>query len=352
MVEINPALSIGGSIYQGWADVSVTCDIERMAGAFKLSLTEKWPGMDTARAIKPGLSCALGNASDTMVTGSLDAVELSISGDDHTITATGRDKTGDLVDCAAVHKGGEWKDQSIAAIAEDLCKPFGINVIVAAAAANETVKLFKLDEGETVFSAIERLCRIKGLLPTSTTTGSLLLTSGESATSSGAFLKTGRNGNVLTASATFNHAERFSIYTVKGQDSGIGLSDASDANGPKGTATDNGITRYRPLTVIAEETVNAAGCQKRAEWEAAVRRGRARRLTTTVQGWYHPSGIWRPLTLVDCDIPEVNLSGKMLISAVTYARAATEGTTAELALVDPLAFTSLARGEPAGAWGL
>lgn len=351
MPDANPSLIINGEIYEGWTEVSVTRDIERMSGAFELKLTDKWPNLERLRAVKPGFECTLNNGSDRLVTGWLDAVDVSISTGDHTITAIGRDKTGDLVDCAAVHAGGEWIDQTIEQIASDICQPFGITVIVDAAAGHEVIRKFKLEESETGFAAIERLCRIKGLLATSTPEGALRITSASNAVRISATLKDGVGGNVLAAQASFNHAERFSTYTVKGQADGFAMDGGTDAAGPKGVATDPGITRYRPTTVLAEETVDAAACEVRAKWEASVRAGRAKRLTSTVQGWYHAEGFWRPLTQVSCDIEKVNLAGDMLISAVTN-KISDGGTTTELTLADPRAFTGLAVPQPADTdWG-
>ncbi len=349
MADANPELSINGEIYQGWTEVSVTRDIERMAGAFELKLTDKWPKIESLRAVKPGFACSLNNGNDTLVTGWLDAVDLAISTGDHTITAIGRDKTGDLIDCAAIHAGGEWADQTIEQIANDLCRPFAITVIAAAAAAREVIKKFKIEESETAFAAIERLCRIKGLLATSTPEGALLITSAQNASRITATLKDGIGGNLLAAQASFNHAERFSSYTVKGQDGGFDFAGGEDAASPKGVANDPAITRYRPTIVLAEETVDAAACEARAKWEASVRAGRARRLNVTVQGWNHAGGIWLPLRLISCDIEKVNLSGEMLISAVTH-KIGDGGTTTDLTLADPLAFTGLAVPETTD-WG-
>lgn len=345
MSDVLPELHIDGRIYSGWTEVSVTRDIERMAGAFELKLTDKWPGIESARAVLPGEACRLTEAGDTLVTGWLDDVDLDLAAADHTISAVGRDKTGDLVDCAAIHAGGEWTDRPLHAIAEDVCRPFGITVQTDAAAARETIRRFKLEESETAFAAIERLCRIKGVLPTSTPAGTLLLTSAERATRSGATLRQGEGGNVMSVKARFSSSQRFSTYTVKGQDGGFEFGSGEEAASPKGVATDPGISRYRPTIILAEESVDAGACERRAKWEASVRRGRARRATAIVQGWRHQGGLWRPLTLVDCEIPKLNLSAEMLITAVTGKKSEQDGTTAELTLADPAAFTGLAIGE-------
>ncbi len=345
MSDVLPELHIDGKIYSGWTEVSVTRDIERMAGAFELKLTDKWPGIESARAVLPGEACRLTEAGDTLVTGWLDDVDFDLAAVDDTISAVGRDKTGDLVDCAAIHAGGGWNDQPLHGIANDICKPFGITVQSDTSEARENIRRFQLEDSETAFAAIERLCRIKGVLPTSTPAGVLLLTSAERATRSGATLRHGDGGNVMAVKARFSHSQRFSKYIVKGQNAGFDEVYGDDASAPKGEATDAGIARYRPTIIQAEDSVDAGACERRAKWEASVRRGRGRRATVTVQGWRHRSDLWRPLTLVDCEIPKLNLSAEMLISAVTYSLSEQDGTTAELTLADPAAFTGLAIGE-------
>ncbi|MEQ8318773.1 MAG: contractile injection system protein, VgrG/Pvc8 family [Rhodospirillales bacterium] len=345
MPDANPELHIDGQIYGGWTEVSVTRDIERMAGAFDLKLTDKWPGIESARAVLPGQACRLTDAGDTLVTGWLDDVGLDLGASDHTISAVGRDSTGDLVDCAAIHAGGGWADQALQEIAEDICRPFGITVQADAAEAKSSIRRFQLEDGETAFAAIERLCRIKGVLPTSTPAGRLLLTSADRAQRSGATLRQGDGGNVLSVNARFSHSQRFSQYIVKGQNAGYEEVSGDDAAGAKGEAGDPGITRYRPTIIQAEDSVDAGACERRAKWEASVRRGRARRATVMVQGWRLGQLLWRPLTRVDCNIPKLNLAGEMLVTAVTYSLSEQDGTTAELTLADPAAFTGLAIGE-------
>ena len=341
MPEINPTLTVDGQSYRGWTSMEFTRDIERMSGSFLLSLTDKWPGIANVRPVKQGQACRLTNETDTLISGWIDVAEPQIGTNDHTITITGRDRSGDLIDCTAEHTGGEWINQSLVNIARDLCRPFAISVNAVATTAHETIRKFKLEESETVFSALERLCRIKGLLVTSNPNGDLVLTSGELAIPSTASLKMGVGGNVLSTKGTFNNAERFSHYTVKGQDGGEDFSVAEDASEPIGHASDPGITRYRPLTILAEEAVDIAACERRAQWEATVRAGRARRAIATVQGWYASETLWAPLTLVPCEIPELSLNRQMLITATRGLRDG-NGTTMELTLADPSAFTGLA----------
>jgi prophage tail gpP-like protein len=65
---------------------------------------------------------------------------------------TGRDRTGDLVRCTAIHKGGQWRNATVERICKDLLAPFGIGVI-AQTAVGAPIADFKLSHGETVVDA-------------------------------------------------------------------------------------------------------------------------------------------------------------------------------------------------------
>ncbi len=76
--------------------------------------------------------------------------------------------------------------------------------------------------------------------------------------------------NILSAAVNFDNSERFSEYHVKGQASSV-VGNVNDNTKGKGLAKDNGISRYRPLLVLAENSADTDGSQKRANWEASFR---------------------------------------------------------------------------------
>ena len=79
----------------------------------------------------------------------------------HTIAVRGRDATGDLVDCSAASKPGEWKDARLEEIASALCEPFGIRVTREVDTGAPFAR-FRIEEGESVFEAIERGLPVPG----------------------------------------------------------------------------------------------------------------------------------------------------------------------------------------------
>lgn len=339
-------LFVGGQIYAGWTELEIQRGLEQIAGQFSLVVTEKWPGQDEPRPVRPGLPCVVKLDGDPVVTGYVDEAGPGYDEKSTWFNVTGRDKTEDLVDCSAIWKTGQWKGKGLAAIARDLCAPFGIEVVVdpsAAKAAGETVPSFNIEEGETVFDCLERAARLMAVLLITDGLGRLLI-SLPGARRAVTGLMEGEN--IKRAQGTFSWAERYSDYTVKGQARG-------QAHG-KGSAHDSAIDRYRPLIVLAEDQAHGPSATRRAEWEKTVRAGRGNRARITVQGWRQDgeSGpLWEPGLRVYTHSPRIRAIGlELLIVSVSYKRNDQTGTTSELEVADPRAFDLLA-GVSAGKLG-
>ena len=170
-------LTVNGQHYGGWTSINITRGIEQIAGTFQLKVTEKWPGNPAARPVRPGQSCTVSIDGATVITGYIDDVKPEYDSKNRTVAFTGRDKTGDLVDCSAIYKSGAWEKKSIKTIATDLIKPFGIGLIVNADIGAPFEKA-SIEEGETVFEILDRLARQRGILLTSDGLGNLVRTAG------------------------------------------------------------------------------------------------------------------------------------------------------------------------------
>lgn len=308
-------LRTGGKDHGGWKSIHVTRSLETISGAFSLGLTERWADGQTPRTIKNGERCTVLLDGETVITGYVDAVKPSYDSTSHTLDVEGRDATGDLVDCSAIHASGQWSGLTLDAIATILCKSFGITVKTQVS-VGEAFKKFNLQQGETVHEAIERMCRLRAVLAIADRKGNLILTRAGTARA-GTALVEGRN--ILSASGEFDYKERFSTVYVKGQTQGDDNTPGAVSTRGAGHASDKEITRYRPLLVMAEGQANAAQCQQRAQWEVAVRSGRSRRCTITVQGWRQDNGaLWDINTLVPVNSPMLGVNTDMLISEVSY----------------------------------
>lgn len=331
-------LKVDGLAHGGWESIEVTRSLEQVTGTFSLSVSDRWPNQAARRTIRVGQRCTVTLEGFPVIAGWVDEVAESITADAHTFTVSGRDATGDLVDCSAIQSPGVWKNVKLEVIAAALCAPFGVSVTVETSTGAPFGK-FAIEQGESVFDCIERMCRLRAVIAASDAAGNLVIKKA-GAVKSG--LKLSLPGNIKALDIRNSGQERFSVIRVKGQSKSSDENPAALATTAKGQAVDAGLTRYRPLLVMAEGQASAAQCQERAAWELAVRKGRSEILTVTVAGWRTngtAGNLWQPDMLVKVDAAALGLSATRLISQVVY-RLDSGGQVADLTLLGSSAFAA------------
>ncbi|ECQ6404710.1 phage tail protein [Salmonella enterica subsp. enterica] len=346
-------LFISGKIFSGWAGVSVRRSLEHLAGSFSLELM--LPGQPVPDGIDPGQPLKLQINGVTVITGYLDTVKHKLTATSNKITITGRDKTGDLVDCSAVFKGSQWHNRTLKQIAGDLCKPFGIRVIwqVSDATAAKPFATFTLQLSETVSDALTRAARHRGVLVTSNADGDLVFTqAGNQQTDT---LELGKN--LLDADFTDDWRNRYSEYLVKGHGGGGGhKGDAKMAAllaAPKGMTDDKTITRYRPKVILADHKITADGAKQRAIREERRAVAKSERFVAGVKGWFRESGaLWDVNLLTRVIAPRVNVDRRdLLICQVEFTLNAKEGEVTRLTLAPRDGFIVPAEPDSSGTSG-
>ena len=148
-----------------------------------------------------------------------------------------------------------YKNISIVKLAEELVKPFGLRVLTSV--IDSPIDKFAVKPGEFVFEALDRAARLQGFLFVSTRGGNIRLT--KAATSEArfrAFSSLEQGVNLIGGRATFDDSKRHNTYKVIGQAAGKDDFFGAEVAQPKGTATDAGVSRHRPLTIIAEGSVD------------------------------------------------------------------------------------------------
>jgi prophage tail gpP-like protein len=334
-------LTVGGLAHHGWTRSEVQAGIEQMAGGFVLQMASTYPGDKAPIELREGLPCEVKLGDDLVITGYIDDLETDDTDTTTSVRLAGRDKTADLVDCSAIHKTGQWRGVRLVQIVTDLAKPFGIAVVVAPGTdTGEVFKRFALEEGETAFSAIDRACRLRGVLATSTPEGQVLLTTA-STVHSGVHLIEGVNMKLFNSRHSWK--ERHSQIIIKGQVAGDDQEYGESAAHLKAEAKDAEIDRYRPLIVMAEHGTTNKALGERATWEVKVRMGRGKRGGCTVVGWRtgkdgQEGPIWRPNTLVRVTSPRMRMDMDVLIVSCNYQNTE-QGRMTELTFARPEAFS-------------
>ena len=336
-------LVVSGQRLIGWTKASVTRSLETIAGRFSITLSELDPATMGRRNISPGDACAVELDGEQVLQGFVDTANPAYEPESHAITVTGRDATGDLVDCSAASSPGEWHDASLLDIAFALARPFGMEVR-AEVDIGAPFRRFRIEEAESVFEAIERACRFRGVLPLSSGDGALIL-GAPSRTQANVRLE--RGVNILSASGESSWTDRFSEYKLLGQQPGNDFLGAPETAHVRATAMDPGVTRHRPLTIVAEQALDNAEAQARVDWEASVRAARARSARITVQGWREEMGgaLWAPGRLVRVVDDWLGLDRELLVSTTTHS-ISDAGSTAQLTLYPQSAFVRRIPSQP------
>lgn len=350
-------LTVGGLVLSRWTSAEVSRNLRDIAGGFSfeyrdsgreaLSFDPDLDPMPRLPAVLAGQSCSVAIDGTVVLVGNIDEVDARWEAEQLTCTITGRDKTGDLVDCAASPNGPvEWRNVTPLSIAQAIAKPFGITARTDVDVGG-VFPVFGVEADEIALSAIEKAARQAALLVMSDGIGGLLLTRG-GATRAPAPLQ--RPGNIQGGGVKASWAQRFSDYYVKGQtnrtvvrkvqvpaifvetdprSTDLGAhSNAQDTFTSSesvstimtGHAIDPEITRYRPTVRMAKTQAGGATVTEQAYWGLRIAKGQGTTLNYKVLDWRGGPGnaLWLPNALSRVTDPYVGLDKDMLISGVTY----------------------------------
>lgn len=266
-----------------WESLEVGLDLGNLAGIWRAELRLPVP-VPSGAMPRVGQSVVVEIANRPVLRGWLEAV--NSRGDEHSLSVTisGRDLAGDLVDCAAQPEGpGRFDRVRLEAVVGSLAQPFGLSVdrVVDTGAPFEVVAF---DTSARAIDVIEQQSRQRGVLVTSDGLGKILLTSPGRTRADESLIFPGGNVQAFEARIT----QRFSDHVVKAQ----GRPHASQ-RGQKaplypelaagsvaritgaaiheeratcqfGHAHDPGVGRYRPRVYLARTSSEQAPQQSRS----------------------------------------------------------------------------------------
>lgn len=337
-------LTVDGLVHSGWLSLRLAHSIEAAASKFTLELTERWSGDSRVeRRIRPAERCTIALDGEEVLSGHIDGVDADYDATRHTLSVTGRDLVGDLVDgAAAIDPPFEWRGIKLDELARRVCAPFNIEV-VASVDCGAPFQRAAIQPGETAWEVIERGCRQRGLIATGDGRGRLLITkAGAGGEAAGMLRLGGEDGNILSAQGRFDWSGRHDLVVVRGQGEGGG--------GGQGEARcrDAEVTRHRPKLLLAEAAGEGVSFQRRADWEVITCAARSRRLTYRVPGWRGGTGrLWRPNTMVRVQDAYLELEREMLIVSVAWTLD-DQGTVTEIEVAPREAFEILPEPEQRG----
>lgn len=332
--EAKIVVIVAGVAYEGWLQSEVSRSIESMCGTFSIPISLV-PG--NPPAIQRGHAVTVMIGSKVVIEGYVLAAEPFYRKGDCGMRITGRDRTGDLVHCTAIHQGGQWRNAMLDDIVGDLIAPFGLDLWVDTD-LGEPIQDFKLSHGETVLDAISRAARLRGVLVTTSTdtdayfgrrwtaAGRVWLTRAGTRRFKGAIV---RGHNVLSMEGIGSDEQRHSEYIAYGQSHTV--ADFETARGMKAMASDGEVARYLPLVINADGNTTQAELGRLVTHTMRVRRGHAYGFRYQVEGWTFDGEPWPLNQRVAIYDDVAGLDGaEWLICAVKQTCDLKEGDVTEL----------------------
>jgi prophage tail gpP-like protein len=361
-------LQVAGMLFTSWTRMECIRDLSDISGSFIFDYddasrfapfaTSPDPAV-MAQWIKPFAPCSVLLDGEPILVGYVDDVHIDVGPDGLRASVTGRDRTGDLVDCDANPEGpAEYKGLDLTGIVTRLVAPFGLTVR-ADVDVGPVFPKFSIGVSEPVMSCIEKAARERGILVVSDGIGGVVLTKGGQ-TRGPAPLVFGQNlhrwrTDIIGRGRFSDHWIKGQLPRVKGKQAAVAL-DSSVAPlgtgapipptpGPAagtaapgrrghgrgrhhpiyqtGHAVDAGVPRYRPKIYMTRAQAGLDTVDAQAEWRKRLSIARADSAIYTVvdyRGDPSPAGrLWRPNELVAVTDPIRGLEGiDMLIGGCTY----------------------------------
>jgi len=287
------------------------------------------------------------------LTGSIDEVNGNDQEGSHTITYTGRDKTGDFFD-SQIDRIDDIKASdslTLKTVTEIVIAHLGLNLKVIdnlnPAPFNEAEDILSPDVGQNAFDFVSIYARKRQALLSSNGFGDILITQSEP-TESGATLQRladSDSNNILTQSWTVNASQLFNKYIHRGQLDPRALNFAGDTDiaaveNQGAEVTDSAVRVGRQRVIVESESYSGAQLQDRAKWGRQAAKARATRFNCSVKDHQKPNGgVWDENTLVQINSDVADISRKMLISTLTFSQGEGQPTVTSFEFVERNVYT-------------
>lgn len=291
MSEPQLTLTVDGGEYAGWIQAEVHRSLDRFAHSFDLTYVDRWADDQEPWPIRPGVPVQVKYGNHILVTGQVDCSTFRAEAQAWQLRAAGRSLTGDLVDCSAIFKTGVWTNKKLVDIANDLVSSYGLTVEMSIP-DNTPIRRFTIEEGETVYDALDRLVRNRGFLPVTNPDGNISMVRLEEFVGVTVDLPV---ADTVSRELVEDQQNTHSQYLLRSQ------SFAADEFGTDVTVhrkfDSQAVTgmRHRPLVLVADCASDLDTLKRRAQWEQNVRYGRSVQLRYVMPGILDPRGLpWQP----------------------------------------------------------
>lgn len=324
------SLSISGVSHADWLSYEIDSDLLTPADAWSMRLGGGKPLPDV---IQPGADAVIRVGSDTVMVGVVDEVIEQLDKHNHSISLSGRDMAGQLLDCSA--PVFNELQVSLSRIVKAICDPLKITNRRIDAAATQTRHKVSTTPGQTAWEVLQNAAEANGLWPWFDPSGQLILGRPDVPKDAAATLTLSRDNpaqnNVLSATFTRSLQDVYSEVRVLGQ--AAGTEGARGMHGVWGKATANNPPRARLKISTDYESDNPKIAEARAKKELADGLLKSRCVSCTVRGHRTDAGLlWTPGMRVSLKLDALGVSGVWLLMSRKLRGGRDSGTLTDLTL--------------------
>lgn len=328
---------ISNKQYNGWKSFSIKRRLDSFSGSFSMDIHDRFREDGSRWPIKPGEKIQIFIGKDKIFTGYIDTLSASADADSRSFSVSGRDLTGDLVDCVPKQQG-ELKNLTLLQLCETICAPFGIsvqNVVTDKKVLSEKFEIWRIKPSETAFETLDRAAKQRGVFLIANDFGQLRITRKGRFRASSEIVQ---GVNAVSISASYDNKDRFSEYKVVGQAPGSDKFSGQNVSSPSAKAFDRGIDRFRPTIIVSETNIDQGKAQDRANWENTLRAANSFKVNVSLYDFFQQDGrLWRINEIVKVTSGFIGLQKQdLLVRSVDFSKG--NGTVCTMELTRPDAF--------------
>lgn len=352
---------VDGVEYSNFQGANVAIRLDALADSFSFTAGAT---KDSRLPFKKGQAVQAMVDGERQLTGFIELVNVDGQGlpAAHSINVQGRDRTGDILDSTIGVLSDIRPPVTLKRIAEAViqhldpttpkAKRIQVVDLVKPAAFNPAEDLFAADPGMGAFEVLETWARKRQVLLSSDGDGNLVITASLALESEGVLQNRidddDDSNNVMTYSFSDDDTGRFNAYQSASQlnvqptllTDGISFDQIVGQGTNRAAVRDAAIRKGRQLILTAEAQYSDTEDDKRATWEANVRKARGRVYSATVRGFRDQGGeLWEVNRLVQVTDEWCDINAKMLVNSVSFSMDLADGRTTALTLVEENAYT-------------
>lgn len=287
------SLVVGGKLHSNWSRYDIDSDLMKAADGWTFELFTG--GEALPDSVQEGAPMEVHVGRERVMVGFIDDIVETDSRENLSVSITGRDLVGQLLDCSAPIFAAN--QVTLENIIKQAALPLGIKRYRIEAEHMQRHDRVAIDPGVSAWDAVREAAEVAGLWPWLEPDGTLVVGGPDYTRPPVATLILSRSqpdkNNVISISRTRSMADRASEITVLAQGHGTGQAEGQHAI--KAKVRDRGVSLYRPRIVTCGDADNAEMANTYARKLQADSRLNGLTLQVEVPGHRTESGqLWKP----------------------------------------------------------